>query len=225
MSMTYAELKSAVLFNTFSTSRYGTFVARWLNDAVLDVCQMFELFPSVESAQLSVSTPVTLTQNFWKVNEVRLGRSYVGTNPDSIAADVTGTVLAPAGSNLVAPGSSIDGYYYFRYLPEGGSQFSVTLPRPSIVVVQGLTRPPIMSADSDLSGLPSEVDDALVAFARARAFRYEDDFAMAQMWQGEYVARLGAVQPSFVETGGPEIIPGCWDESAPGPFDQGLRRG
>lgn len=226
--MTYAELQTAALFNTFSSARYLTYMQRFLNDGVLDICQQFNLFPSVEAAAFSGSSAVTLTQTFWKVNEVRLGRTYTGLNPNSIAADVTYQTLAPAGT-VVSSGSpgvpTVDGYYYFKYLPADGSQFSVSLPSSGVVVVQGYTRPTLMSSDSHVSGLPNECDDALVAFARARAFRYEDDFQMAQFWKAEYEARLREIARTFEPTSGPDVIPGCWDDIGPGPFSQGLRRG
>lgn len=218
LGLSYADLQSAVMFNTLSPQRYSSFVSRWLNDAVRDACRQLDLFASQEVAPFDGTTGVvTPTQTFWRVDSLWLASGSASTSVEAVRTQ-SQYRLAPLpaadGATVTAGGFGTPRFYEASFVVPA-IQLRVVAPPAAggVVAITGRIHPPAMSSGSDLNPLGAELDDALIAFARARAFRYEDDHQAAAFWQQEYDARLRASAPvDLLHDDGPLITPGSWGD-------------
>lgn len=218
--LSYADLQSAVMFNTLSPSRYTSFVQRWLNDGVRDACRRLDLFASQEVAPYSGSTGVVTTAgNFYLVDSVWLATGAATTLVELVRQQ-SQYVLRPlptADAATVSSGASATPLFY-EASAQGASpalQLRVVAPASAggMVAVTGRVFPAAMSSGSDLNPLGAEFDDALIAFCRARAFRYEDDHQAAALWKQEYEQILRVAAPQdLLHDDGPQVTPGTWGD-------------
>lgn len=213
-AMTFVELQDAVLFNTLG-ERYRASAKVWLNDGVRDACRRLRLQKTACVGTTDANGTLTLATTFWRILQVYSMPLATATGSTSVATiEQTGDQrLAPipaasAGTDTPTTGRS----WGYEAVISGGVVTVRVAPAPlaaSRVAVIGYGFPTAMSADSDSSGLTGDLDEALVAFARARGFRREDDLQMAAMWEQEYTTRLRAVLPAVVSNqDGPMVTPG-----------------
>lgn len=214
MAQTYLQLQDAVLFNTLG-ERFRVPVKTWLNDAVRDVCRKLRVQKTACVGTTDTYGNVTLATEFWRVGQVYTVPSTTATGVAQIGTieQVADRRLAPSASmsgSLLVP--NVGQPFAYDAVRVGGTVSVRVLPTPAVgtkVAVIGYGFPTAMSADGDTSGLSPDLDEALVAFCRSRAFRREDDLQMAAMWDAEYTARLRAVLPAQVSNSdGPLITPG-----------------
>ena len=214
-------LKDMVLANTFSTSRYGTLVTRWLNDGVMDICRRLDLLKGYEILAVADGVVAQANLPFWRVDEVWTADGPAAST-EAAFRQQSNHWLEPIPYDSPALAGSSNGtpaWYAVRRVT-GASPFStlqITL-HPggsSFAAIAGRQRPEPMVVDEDSSGLDYELDDALVAFAKARCFRNEDDFEMSAGWKQEYMERLGAY--SSAPHSGPVVTPGTWEQTSPRP--------
>jgi hypothetical protein len=211
---TYLELQDAVLFNTLG-ERFRAPAKVWLNDAVRDVCRRLRIQKSACVGTTDANGTLTLAASFWRVSEVYTVASTVAAGAVSL------TTVEQFADRRLSPISSASGAvltastgtpYSYEAIVTGGAVALRVLPAPAVgtkVAVIGYAFPTAMSVDADTSGLSPDLDEALVSFCRARAFRREDDLQMASMWDQEYITRLRNVLPSVVShQDGPLVTPG-----------------
>jgi hypothetical protein len=114
-----------------------------------------------------------------------------------------------------SPSTQPWGYSARRGVAAGGRHVPVAIRvtpagQTGKVGIIGQQRPPIMAGDTDPTGLGADLDDAVVSWAKARAFRQEDDFEMSAAWRAEFEAALTTAATSPVDDG-PVITPGIED--------------
>lgn len=183
---TFSELVNLVLSNSFSSTRYETFTKRYLNDAVTDVCRRMQIIRDMETVEYDSDGIVTQpARPFFLVEDVWLA--------DGSGA-VSFTARRPVGPDTDYPQVEIE----LDPVSSAGT-----------VIIIGLRRPLLMVADDDTSGLGADLDNALVAFAKARLFEHEDDFEMSQRWDAKYQEHL-VVNSQPTHYAAPVITPGTW---------------
>lgn len=224
MSSTFLELRTAVMHNTLSPARFDTLVGRWVNDAVADVCRRLRIADASEIAAYDANGVVTLATNFWRVREVWSVRTgTTGVNPVDLPRRGNYKLSpAPFASGLMLSPTVGQPMYYKAVMGAAGVLLTVLPPGiAGQVAVVGYARPALMVGDTDVSGLSPDLDEALIAFARARAFRREDDLNLSQMWEAEYVQRLRSVLPAHIQhSDGPNVTPG-YEDSLTEPYAGG----
>lgn len=218
-SATRAQLAEMVWGNTFSSTRYAEFISAWLNDGVLDICRRLRIHRSYAILDVAAGGLVTQPASpFYHVEALWTATGATGTGEAAFGAQVQ-TRLEPL------PQPSTAGYtgstpivYTARRVTHPTQRYTglqiTVIPQVAAgkVGIVGLTRPPVMDTDDDVSGLGADLDDALIAFAKARAFRQEDDFEMSNAWKVEYEGSLRSALfvPEINE--GPITTPGSWDD-------------
>ena len=212
-------LSDLVLTNTFSSSRYGELVKAWLNDGVQDVCRRLDLLKGYEVLAVTNGIVAQATLPFWRVDEVWTA-SGPAASTEAAFRQQASRWLEPIPYDSPALAGSNNGepcWFTVRKAPIAGRystlQIGVHPAGASFVAVAGRQRPAIMDADADTSGLDAELDDAIVAYVKARCFRNEDDFEMAASWQQEYMSQLGAY--ATTPHSGPIVTPGTWEQTSP----------
>lgn len=218
---TFAQLQELVLTNTFSSSRYSELVKTWLNDAVMDACRRLDLLKGYEVLAVTDGVVAQATQPFYRVDEVWTASGPAASGELAMRQQaVRWLEPIPYDSPVLVGGvgnTTPWGYSLRRATTTGRyPTLKITLhpEGAGYAAIAGRQRPAIMDADADTTGLDSELDDALVAFAKARCFRNEDDFELAASWEGEYMKRLGSITPP---QSGPIVTPGTWERTTPRP--------
>jgi hypothetical protein len=178
-------LADLVLGNSFSSSRYGEQTKLYLNDAVTDICRRLQIIRDDETCAYDANGLVTQPDPpFFLVEDVWL--------TDGSGAVTFTARRSDSGTRL--PGLTIE------VGPVTGA---------GTVVIQGLRRPAIMDGDSDTTGLGADLDNAVVAFAKARLFELEDDFEAARAWDDRYERYLH-VASQVTHNAAPVVTPGTW---------------
>lgn len=212
-------LSDLVLTNTFSSSRYGELVKAWLNDGVMDICRRLDLLKGYQVLAVTNGIVAQATLPFWRVDEV-----WTADGPAASTAaafrDQARRWLEPIPYDSPALAGANDGqpcWYTVRRSPTAGRhsalEVAVHPSGASFVAIAGRQRPALMTADASTTGLDAELDDALVAYVKARCFRNEDDFELAASWQQEYMGQLGAYNTA--PHSGPIVTPGTWEQTSP----------
>lgn len=224
---TREQLRDLVVQQSFSPGRYAELANLWLNDAVTEVCRRLDIvhgalvLPYDASGLVTQGTPPS--NQFWRVDAVYpVDANATGFNEQTVRQAARYQLTPLPWDQALAPLSNAGRpcYYSVRRgfeIANGGSgrnapvaiRVSPVLAAGKVGVV-GQLRPAAMTTDTQTSGLGADVDDALVAFAKARAFRQEDDMDMSNAWRGEFEAALRTLSTSPVEDG-PVITPGTWD--------------
>lgn len=211
---TLADLRGYTLTQSFSSTRYSTLINRWLNDAVLEVCRRLNIIQGAEILAFDATGRVSAPSlPFFRVREAWL------CTPQSTGFDEAAIALAamcklhpmPWDQAINTSRIGAPQYYSTKRGSTTAVEVRVITTAPGKVGIVGQQRPEAMLVDTDISGLGADLDDALVAFAKARAFRQEDDFEMSNAWKGEFELslRTAAFDPADDE---PQVTPGTWNE-------------
>lgn len=199
--MTFAELQDAVLFNAFS-ERYRPAAKTYLRAGVRDIFRRLELgasrmvLPYDVGGRVSSATPVDLL----RVDEVWTATGPAASDDHAFATSAKRRLRLLEGDESIVFGGAVGGEpecYTTRLAPPQAPAASglslvtqiVVAPAPvaGFVAVAGLVGPGTeMDGDSDPSPLGGELDLTLIAYARMRAFRSEDDFENGAGWEAEY---------------------------------------
>lgn len=211
--MTYAELQDAVLFNSFREG-YRTIVARYLNEGVSDLCRRLELFAVQKVVATDASGVVELPQMF-RVDAVFLADGAATEDPQLVRTQTRYQLqpmgLRQAAMDVMTPGGGTESAAYRVTTVASATGVATrieTFPSAGFIAVTGLEKPTAMSLDADTSGLSPELDGALIAYARMRAFQAEDDMALAGQWGGEYERALRNVAIQRIPSDAPIVTPG-----------------
>jgi hypothetical protein len=217
---TFGQLQDLVLTNAFSASRYTEFSKAWLNDAVTDVCRKLRVQRNMTvlnyDATGLVAQPAT---PFFHLEELWLAKAgSSGSGEQAFAANAIAK-LEPLPTRSTAPVvGTTPVFYTARRAAAPASRYPqlriVVLPVAAAgqVAIVGLQRPTVMAATGDLTGLGADLDDAVLAFVKARMFRNEDDVDMSTFWQAEYERCLRGAVWLENHSDGPSTTPGTWDD-------------
>lgn len=176
MGQTLNDVVNQALSNDFEPSVYKSTAQQAIRDALADLARSIDL-PSLQGTWTPTvtagSASLTLPSDDLRVLSAFDGSSHtvlteVGQDYIDQSAPATGrpTAYAVYGSSATLYPTPDRSYpLTFRYARNVGT----------------------ISDTTDLSTLiPNEYVNVLVAFARHRLFRLEDDSAMSQFWRGEY---------------------------------------
>lgn len=219
---TRGQLVDLCTLQSFGAARYAELLKAWLNDAVLEICKRLDAVRGAAICPFDANGIVTQpAAAFFKVNEVWLcNAGATGTTETAIraAARYPLAPLAVGHTTLIDRALPVNSplYYVARRGVAGtgrGTPLQLVIEPASsagTVGIVGLQRPPVMAADTDVTGLGADLDEAVIAFAKARAFRQEDDFEMSNAWKNEFEAALrgGA---DIGSRDGPIVTPGLED--------------
>jgi hypothetical protein len=174
---TAGDLVTQALADDFSSAKYSTQALRAINDAIADVLRSARIPVREQIAAVAVSAGTrtyALPANTLRVLAVE---------------DVSGGLLEQLDATWIdARGSD-------RGAPAGYALFGGTLtlyPLPSsdtTLTVRIQQIPSDLATGAEVfaaTGIPDSYQDMLVAFARSRLFRFEDDPEMSAFWRAEY---------------------------------------
>jgi len=205
--MNFLELQNEVLAHGFDQSVYRARVQRWLNEAQSRIARILEL------PNQYVTTTIT---------------TVVGTETYNLPSDVVrinGVTNASSPSELTHVEDPADIAYNNQAGQSVGEPQYYTLssgttlrlsPIPNAVYSLTLDyykAPSTLSADTDVSSIPSDYHDVMISYALSRAYRSEDDMQMSQFFYSEFMRdlqMLGADRQSVVRDG-PRQVPGMWN--------------
>ncbi len=212
------QLVDLVIANSFSATRYTEFVHGWLNDAVTDVCRKMRLHQGIEILDYDEAGVVEQpTQPFFHVEELWLAYGNATGSGEQAFATYARTRLVPLrGRGTAGMGGTTPTWYTTRReaVTNRYPQLKITVVPATAagkVAIIGLQRPAIMDSADDVSGLGADVDRALVAYCKARAFEAEDDFEMSQQWEVKYMAAMRDAEWIEGDDDGPHVVEGAWD--------------
>lgn len=215
---TRANLAERVVFNSFSATRYAEFVKRALNDAVTAICRKLEVFEAYEVLAYDGTGAVAdPTLPWFRVDEVWSAAATAAAAGEVAFARAAGFQLYPLKRS--GTGGIGTGIFYIVRREKGPSTFvpklDVIITGPpaagGFVAVKGLQRPVVMDDDNDLTGLGSDLDAVVVAYAKAECFDNEDDFEAADRWRLRGDTKLREVTQGGITTDGPDVVDGTWD--------------
>lgn len=219
MALTFTQLQDEVMFNAFEGAGFTTRAQRFLNEAVNEVGRRLGFtLKAYEVAAYATSGTVTLTQPFFRIEEVWISQGPTATTEAAVVAQCDRR-LSPINHDsggIIVVRSGQPATYQTEHLPGDRPQVSLKVfpsAAAGFVGVVGRALPPVMTADSDHSGLGGEFDDALICFARSRCFRTEDDFQAAQVWMAEFDQHIRTLAKARTPSqDGPIVTPGAWDD-------------
>lgn len=204
--MNFLEMQNEVLAHGFDQTVYRTRIKRWLNEAQARIVRILEL------------------PNFYTTATIT---TAVGTDTYNLPSDViriNGVTDASAPSELTYVNDPADIDYYNQNGQSMGDPqyYSITAtgirlsPVPDSVRTLTLDyykSASTLSADTDVSSIPSDYHDVMISYALSRAYRSEDDMQMSQFYYSEFsrdLNQLGADRQSVVRDG-PRQVPGMWN--------------
>jgi hypothetical protein len=174
--LTLGDLVTEVLFDEFDRTKYGTLVARWLNEGAQKVSRAVRLPVSDQTTTIAVTAGTTayvLAGTIERVYSVQRsdGRYLREVDIEDAMTNGTGSPL-----NFAIYGGEI------HLWPSPRSAETLT------VRFRGdITQ---MSQDTDPVNVPEDYADLLVNYARSKAFTYEDDIEMSNHHRALFEAEL-----------------------------------
>ena len=221
---TYTNLQERVWLNSFSSTRYAELAKRALNDSVTAICRRLSLFEAYEVLAFAASTGLVTqpTQKWLSILEVWNATATAAVSGEQAFANAANFPLSRIEHHELgglSTGTGPYGYIVRRKKAPVSTGFVplldvIVTPPPSsggFVAVKGLQRPAVMSTGSDVTGLGAELDQAVVAFAKAALYDNEGDAEMASYWRTRYEAELRQAIAGGVEDDGPDVVDGTWD--------------
>ena len=204
--MDFVSMQNEVLAHGFDSTVYRTRVKNWLNEAQGRIVRILEL-PS-QYATFDITTVAGTDTYTPPTDLVRINGITNASSPSELSF-----VEDPADINyLNQAGQSMGEPQYYTYT---GSGIRVS-PVPDDVytlTIDYYKSPTALSADSDVSTLPTDYHDVMISYALSRAYRSEDDMQMSQFFYSEFtrdLAQMGADRQSVVRDG-PRQVPGMWN--------------
>jgi hypothetical protein len=209
VARTFADLKAETLGNDFDSTTYSTRAGQYLNEALRRVARRARL-PTLEAVQAysTVASTATLALPTDEVSVISL-RDTALRDP-----------LTSLDINDIDDASLASGRPYAYALFGGG----ITLyPTPDGVYSLELRYRKLtgqFSGDGDTTttvSFPDDYADVLVAYARWKLYRAEDDPNMKSMWEAEYRQQLAEMMADLQAVGEDRVkrTPSMWDTGDP----------
>lgn len=225
---TFLQLQDEVLFNAFG-ERYRDYVKNYINEGRRAIYR--RLGGGVELTVVALYTPdAALTSSaipsgyvLERVDGVWLSTSTDTTLIAELAAATADTRLLPMHDWTDPSAASADFHsgepvaYALRSQPATAQLYLFPIADASdthYIVIQGKWIPGDLSADGDTFTDDVSFRPAIVAYARACAFRSEDDFDAADRWMLEYERALAALIFHQEREEGPVTVRGTWADEA-----------
>lgn len=196
---TFATLQDQVLGNSFSVTRMQGHARLALNDGVEQVIRRLGVGRGGAVCDYAdngfVIQPAAPEGTFFRVEGVWLAPPEASGSTYTQAARWARTELEPVPwDNPAGITGDTPTFYTARRQAAWGvfdrkhSMLIHVLPctRAGKVAIVGLQRPPIMVNPGDVTCLDSDLNRAVVAYAKARLFEQEDDFQMSQQWDARF---------------------------------------
>lgn len=220
--MTYLEMQDEVLFNSFDALKFRSRIKRWLNDGVNELCRRVGLMKIYEVCAYDSAGVVTFVQRFHTVQEVWVANGPIASTAAAVAGQSTYR-LAPmpyASPVLAGTEQGLAGFYIVEHAGNttgpGIAMRIVPHAASGFVSVTGKGTPAPMSTDASTSGIGQEFDEILIAFARSRAFRAEDDFEAAREYMADFDRGIRyASMAKRAHQDGPDLVGGMWSDETP----------
>jgi hypothetical protein len=170
--------RTQALADDFSSAKYSTQALRAINDAIADVLRSARIPVREQIAAVAVSAGTrtyALPANTLRVLAVEDASGGLLEQLDATWIDARGSDRgAPAGYALFG------GTLTLYPLPLGRHDADRAHPADPVRPRYG------RRGRSPPTGIPDSYQDMLVAFARSRLFRFEDDAEMSAFWRAEY---------------------------------------
>jgi hypothetical protein len=200
-SVTFLTVQNEALGNDFDATLYRTSVKRWINEGLGRIARRSHL-PGSEFVESFSTVAGTATHNL-PADDVRV-LGLRTTDDQSPLAFVETAV--------------VDEWPAARGRPSAYSAYGTVLtlyPVPDAVYtlqLRYLREPTSLSLDADTAGIPDSYVDALVAWARYKLFRAEDDIQAAQFWRGEFESSVAELRADLQRrnVSGVKQVPSMW---------------
>jgi len=202
MALTFKQLQDEVLNHGFDET-YRSRVKIWLNEALHKVGRAV-VVPDFEAATTLVTVSGTATITF----PSDFIRAHSIVNIDSLQRlDTTNAVTIdsyPTRTGAPILFAIDEGFDAFRLYPTPDKAYNLRL--------RYVSRPVDLSADSDVSMLPSDHTDLLITYALGKAFRAEDDFEAATFYMTQFASDLSraATDMQYRDMSSRQV-PGVWE--------------
>lgn len=204
--MNFLELQNEVLAHGFDQTVYRARVQRWLNEAQSRIARILELPNQYGTATITTvvgTETYNLPSDVVRINGVTNASSpseltYVEDPADIAYNNQAGQSVGEPQYYTLSSGTTI------RLSPIPDAVYSLTL--------DYYKAPSALSADTDVSTIPSDYHDVMISYALSRAYRSEDDMQMSQFFYSEFMRdlqMLGTDRQSVVRDG-PRQVPGMW---------------
>jgi hypothetical protein len=204
--MDFLAMQNEVLAHGFEQSVYRSRVKNWLNEAQGRIARILEL-PTLYTT--TVISTVKDTDTYTLNNAIRIN----GITDPSSPSELT-YVNDPADVNYYNyAGQSVGRPLYYTLSGQSSIRFSPVPDSAYSLTVDYYAAPTPLSADGDISALPSDYHDIMISYALSRAYRSEDDMQMSQFFYAEFMrdlTQMGADR-QFVVRDGPRQVPGMWN--------------
>lgn len=200
---TLLQMKTEVEAHGFADSAYGTRIVAWLNEGQARIGRRLELRELYKTQTINLSAG-TATYSL-PADFVRL---------DALTDTVNGFALRSRLPGEIDSYRTISGWPTYYDLDAGGLNLYPTPSGTGTLRLRYYANPAALSADGDVSVLPSDYHDVMVSYALTRAYEAEDDFQAAQYWDQRYqrgLMELGSDR-QFENRDGPEQLAGTWGE-------------
>jgi hypothetical protein len=219
VALTLSGLTDEVMFNAFEGAAFTVRAQRFLNEAVNEIGRRVGTFlKAYEVAPYDTTGAVALTLPFFRIEEAWICQGPIGTTSAALVSQSTRRLrpLTQDSGAMIVVRSGGPIAYQTEHVPGDRPLVSLKVfpsATTGFIGVAGRALPPKMVNPTDVSGLGGEWDDALIAFARSRCFRTEDDFQAAQVWMAEFDQHLRTMaKVKNPAQDGPIVTPGSWDD-------------
>lgn len=184
MGQTLLDITNQALSNDFDPSNYQAVTEQAVRDALSDIARRIDM-PGLRATFNATTVAGTATLTL-PSDDVRI---YSAFNPvfrdqlDEVAQEAVDTAVAASGRPYLyaVSGSTVTLYP----TPDDAYSLQFRYAKDVTGIVEA----------TDLSTfVPDTYLNMLVAFARHRLFRLEDDVAMSQFWRAEYERDLGRME-------------------------------
>lgn len=204
MTRTFTSISTEALGNDFTASAFpGTNVGTYVNDGLKELARRLDLPLAETRSALSLTAgtaTVSLPSNFVRLESVFDETDEVAlreVSPEDLdgMGDDRGTPLyfALDGQNIAfypVPDTTTATRFYLRYS---------ALPAD------------LTGTDPVTGTIPDDYADLLVAWARYKMFRFEDDAEMSAFWRNEFEDTVKRMRGDLNRRGrSKRVIPGAW---------------
>lgn len=199
-TLTFLDIQTEALGNDFG-EEYRIRVKRWVNEALGRIARRSHL------AELELVTDVSTVAGEAEFvlpsNDVRiLGLRTTDDQAGLASMDTAQADQWPAASGRPSAYSAFGASLTLYPVPDAA--YSLEL--------RYLRDPTLLVADADTAEIPDAYADALVAWARYKLFRSEDDLEAAQFWRGEFESTAAELRADLQrrDTSRVSQVPSMW---------------
>jgi hypothetical protein len=199
-TLSFKDIQDEALGNDFG-EEYRVRVKRWINEALSRIVRRSHL-PEFELT-LDVDTLAGDGELVLPSNDVRvLGLRTTDDQSPLASMDTAQVDEWPVSTGRPSAYSSFAGTITLYPVPDAAYSLEMRYIRD----------PELLVADDDTAEIPDAYVDALVAWARGKLFRSEDDMEAAQFWRGEFESTVAELRADLQrrDVSGVRQVPSMW---------------